>query len=193
MTARNWWRTLGLAIVVAVAGCALSPQQITLAPQVKVPSSLTGSGQTIYLQVVDARQNQAFGSRGGVYSQTSLITARNDVIQAVGDAVGNALSQAGYNVDRSGVEGTPTMTVYVDDISYTSPNQNYVSDIRLKSAMRAEIRTQNETYTGTYKTTGEQRVMKAPEEAENARIINELVGRTITRMLEDPRLIDYLR
>ncbi len=183
----------GLALAALLTGCALSPQQLQLAPVVEVNRAGVGAGSTINLQVVDNRSTKEFGTRGGVYDKTSLITPKNDVSEAVGTAMETALRQMGFNVNRFGGESGPTLTVYVDQIQLTSPNKNYASDIELRTALRGEVKTGRETYTGSYKKSGERRYAAPPDEEENQDQLNQLVGDCIEAMLRDPRLVDYLR
>lgn len=187
------FKWMGLALAAVLSGCALSPQQLQLAPVVEEHHGGVGSGNTINLQVVDNRSVKEFGTRGGVYEKTSLITAKNDVAEAVGSAMEGALRQMGFNVNRFGGESGPTLTVYVDQILLTSPNQNYASDIQLKAALRGEVKNGMETYTGTYRKSGERRYAAPPDEEENAEQLNQVVGDCIEAMLSDKRLVDYLR
>ena len=66
------------ATSLTLAGCALSPQQLT--PQPKLTSSLTpvGQGQPVVVRVVDGRSSPVLGTRGGLYPETSAISVSGE-------------------------------------------------------------------------------------------------------------------
>ena len=188
---RIQWAALALSAL--LAGCAMTPQQLELQPVVEARRAALGGGRSIELQVVDNRPTQEFGTRGGVYDKTSLITPKNDVAEAVAVATEGALRQMGFNVSRGGGSGGPILTVYVDQIMLSSPNKNYANEIQLRASLRGEVKNGMERYEGTYRKSGERTYGAPPDESENAEQLNALVGDCIESMLGDSRLVDYLR
>jgi len=57
---------LVLALSATFAGCALSPQMIDVKPVADVEATNVGQNQPVQVLAVDSRDQEAFGTRGGV-------------------------------------------------------------------------------------------------------------------------------
>ena len=77
-------------------GCALSPQQIEVAPKPEVEAANLGHNRSVEVIAVDSRGQKAFGSRGGVYKDTALVQPSNDVRAALADSVRKGLQSLEY-------------------------------------------------------------------------------------------------
>ena len=85
----------GAALALSLTGCALSPQQIEVKPTAEVQPANRGNNQPVQVIAVDSRDSKAFGSRGGVYKDTSLVQPANDLRPAIAARYGfDALPQA---------------------------------------------------------------------------------------------------
>src|SRR3546814_13973892 len=82
------------ATTVLLAGCALSPQQVELLPQV-APAVASNVGKNLPVTVVgnDKRASAVIGSRGSIYAETSLIRASNKVAGELAALVRNNRSE----------------------------------------------------------------------------------------------------
>lgn len=67
-----------LWLVVLCGACALSPQLVSIKPDIKVPVAQYGNQRDINIRVEDRRNTQVIGMRGGVYGDTSTIEIGND-------------------------------------------------------------------------------------------------------------------
>ena len=67
---------LGLlaAASLTLAGCAHSPQHLSLQPMVTAQLNPIGQGQPVVVRVVDGRSSPVLGTRGGLYPETSAIS-----------------------------------------------------------------------------------------------------------------------
>ncbi len=59
----------------SLVGCAHSPQQLNPQPTLKAQLAPVGHGQPVVVRVVDGRPSQSLGTRGGMYPETSTISA----------------------------------------------------------------------------------------------------------------------
>ena len=62
------------ALTAALVGCAHSPQQLTVQPQINKPLNPVAQQQPVTVQVQDTRQSKILGTRGGIYPDSSNIT-----------------------------------------------------------------------------------------------------------------------
>ena len=86
---------LYLSLSVLVAGCAVSPQTITIVPQTNLSGPFYGQGRTLTIEVEDRRASSVLGSRGGVYESSSVITIANDINAALRLAAQSSAAQLG--------------------------------------------------------------------------------------------------
>ena len=76
-------KSLLIVLIAFLAGCAYSPQQITVNPVINTETESYGAGRGLTVSVEDARSNKELGSRGGAYKDTSLITIDNSLEEAI--------------------------------------------------------------------------------------------------------------
>ena len=80
-----------------LSACALSPQMIDVTPKPEVVTRNAGNNEAVSVTTVDQRSRPEFGTRGGVYGETSLLRASNDMSGAITLAVRQGLQQQGFN------------------------------------------------------------------------------------------------
>ena len=107
------------------------------------------------------------GTRGGVYSSSNRINVGNDVASAVKSAVERTLLAMGMSPGSSAE--APQFQVYVDQLSYQVPGDQYVSKVALKASIRVVVRADGKNYQGSYTAREERRVLKALSDEENRR------------------------
>src|SRR5690606_31830361 len=111
------------ATSLTLAGCALSPQQLT--PQPKLTSSLTpvGQGQPVVVRVVDGRSSPVLGTRGGLYPETSSISVSSEHVlpklQAEAEA---AVRLLGFTPSPNAYNA-PQLTITLAELKYQSPKE----------------------------------------------------------------------
>lgn len=111
----------GAALALSLTGCALSPQQIEVKPTAEVQPANRGNNQPVQVIAVDSRDRKEFGSRGGVYKDTSLVQPANDLRPAIAETVRQGLQTLGYNAFNPGDDAT-TLEVRLKNWS-TSPKK----------------------------------------------------------------------
>lgn len=182
-----------LVVVMAITlmACAHSPQQVTVNPVLSMSGEPYGNNRPINVAVDDRRQSKTIGSRGGVYSSTSVITIHNDIDQAILAAAKGKLAVLGFNVN-SGTSDATTMTIVIDDISYQPINTSIGNNIEVQAVMLSELKSQNEGFTGRYSSKVQRQTLMAPDEEDNSKMLSELISTTMNRMFADPDLKAFL-
>ena len=184
---------LALAAIVLLGGCALSPQQVMLRPTVSVTPLNIGNGRDVYVDVVDARPQKAFGARGGIYATTSLITPAGDITAPVRAAVASGLVSYGFAVTPDPQPNAIKMKVQIEDIGYQGEGSPTVRKVNTRAAVKVTVDKGAQEYTGRYQAKSSKEVFTAPSEADNDQMINDIVSKVLQRMMSDQELVDFLK
>lgn len=180
-----------LSTFIISSGCALSPQQVEVAPNITLPVKIPVVKNTVNVAVVDDRLSRVLGTRGGIYDKTSTLTIKNDITLAIKHSVEQALLKMEMQLDPN--NPAVRFTVHIDKIDYSTPDQNYVTEVNINAVARAEVQLGDRVYHGRYQSTAKHKVVKAPSETKNAEIVNGIINNVLDRMFSDPALIKFLR
>lgn len=180
-----------LSLFSLLAGCAYSPQMITVSPQIVVDSSMPGQGQVIRASVIDRRPDPVLGSLGGIYGDTSNITLATDTEQALFASISDALVRMGFVVDPS-YQGDLRLVVYLDKLVYSSPDNLYSNKIDMHIVLGVEASKAAGSYKNSYSSKAEKRFASHPDLKENQQEINKLLADTLERVFKDQALISFI-
>ena len=179
-----------LLVTVAGAGCAYSPQTVTVEPKVKPSGQTTGQSRQIELTDADERATKVLGTRGGIYDKTAVITIGNDMPEAIARATRGYLAAQGFVV---GVPSAPIrLHIAVDTLNYDREAVAAGEKISVYALLRAEVRHGNETYRGRYETRNENRTAGKASQRRNEELVNELISDTLQRVFADQELMRRL-
>ena len=174
-----------------LAACGLSPQVVNIQPAPEVASATVGQNQSVNVRARDARESDAFGSRGGVYPETSLIRPGNDVPKALYEAVTNGLHVQGFNALEPGQDATE-LEVRLVELSYTPADTSVVNRIEVSARVEAIASRPNVEHTGRYQSSVTHDMPLTPSARRNEAMLNDVLERTLTRLLTDPKLLAFL-
>ncbi|ARN73539.1 YajG family lipoprotein [Oceanicoccus sagamiensis] len=178
-------------VVALLAGCAYSPQQITVSPVISTDTESYGAGRALTVSVEDARSHKELGSRGGAYKDTSLITIGNDLEEAVKRVAKAELAVQGFNVNTAAAD-TPNVTIIINTLKYDMPKQTVGKTIHLATELQVVATAGKETYTGNYKTNSSRETAMTPSMAQNEEMVNDMLSKTLVRLFSDPELKAFL-
>lgn len=181
-----------LTLSATFAGCALSPQSINVQPVAKVQTTNIGHNQSVQVIAVDSRNQLAFGTRGGVYKETSLVQPANDVKAAVEEAVRKGLQQQGFNAFNPD-QNASRLEVRLEQLDYVPEQGNVVNTVTVSLILIGEASRPEAAYTGTYKSSIKHDLPITPSANRNQEMINDILSGAITRMLEDPKMQSFLQ
>lgn len=178
-------RTILVAVVasLALAGCALSPQTIHVAPTMSIATDSIGRGHTVNLQIVDERSDTTLGSRGGVYAKSSVINADNDVLAAVRAELEKGLTAQGYAFGSTNAD--IVLHVTLQQIAYVVPQGAMATGADITAAVRIAAERNGSTHTADYRSTVTRKFPVAPTATQNEIWINEVLGETLSRFFSD--------
>ena len=181
-----------LIITLGLTGCGLSPQLIEIHPELSRAAENLGQNQAVKLAVVDQRDSEAFGTRGGVYKETALIRPANDLTEAVKAVVRQALQERGYNAYNPG-EQAMALDVRLVQLDYVPEAGSVVNRVDVNAAVQAVAQNPSgDKYTATYKTGNTYEQPLTPSASRNELMINEVLQRALDKLLADAQLHDFL-
>lgn len=184
-----------VAAATLLAGCALSPQTVTLTPTLNLGKEVVAQGQVVSIQVVDERPNSTLGSRGGIYAKTSLIQSGNDVAEAVRVATEQGLVAQGYKVDNAvGNSNTATVVLKmaITELSYVVPQGPVATGVDMTVALRVTAERADGTHTASYRSAVNRKFPVTPTQSQNEIWISEVLSQTLTRFFADPQMRAFL-
>lgn len=176
------------ATLVIMAGCASSPQFVTIRPNIDLGAERIGNGNAVEVVVQDNRAGSVIGYRGGVYENSGQISAGNDIQEAIGQAVRARLAAQGFAVNVAPGSNAARLTVYLDALNYTNRAEALKNDVSVEAKLSAEVNAGTETYTGRFQTKESKVFVTKPDTLDNEAIINLAISNTINRIFEDPKI-----
>ncbi|ERP86882.1 hypothetical protein Q670_04670 [Alcanivorax sp. P2S70] len=180
-----------LTLSAAFAGCALSPQSIDVQPVADVEAANIGQNKPVLVYAVDSRDQLAFGTRGGVYKETSLVQPANDVKTAVEEAVRKGLQTQGFNAFNPGEDAT-RLEVRLEQLDYVPEEGSVVNSVTLTLTLEGVASRGEITHTGTYRSSVKHDLPLTPSAKRNGEMVNAILSGAITRMLNDPEMQAFL-
>lgn len=182
----------GAALV--LVGCAHSPQQLNVQPQVQVPLNPVANAQPVVVVVQDTRQSKVLGTRGGMYPNSSNLTINDQALPHIKQQVEQSLRQLGFNVVSEGTPNANRLTVSLAELRYQSPTSTtYVTEADIGATFAAEARGMNKQYQGRYGASANHRFGYAPNQATNTRLVTEVMSDALTRVFRDPEIVRVLQ
>ncbi|WNW13471.1 YajG family lipoprotein [Pseudomonas sp. DTU_2021_1001937_2_SI_NGA_ILE_001] len=171
-----------------LVGCAHSPQQLSPQPRITAQLAPVGHGQPVVVRVVDGRQSQVLGTRGGMYPETSSITVSGaDVLPKLQAQAEAAVRLLGFTPTQGG--NAPQLTVTLADLRYQSPKEGmYVTEATISSTFRADVRNNGRSYNGRYAASLDQRFGMAPNQETNTKLVGDVLSDALTRVFQDPTI-----
>jgi len=178
-------------LAIGTTACARSPQVVVLSPSLSGPPGKIAGHRTVELGVRDERSSKVIGSRGGLYAETSTITTENDVTPGLRTLLADKLEQQGYTVVPPGSGGEVKLDVELQKLTYETGG-SVLTEVKVASAIGVTCTKGPETLTSRFETKHREEFAAAPDEAENAELINKVLGRTLDELLGDRELRDFM-
>lgn len=179
------------SLLFCLAACAMSPQNINIDPVLE-PAAVKASTDynAFNLLVRDERDTNILGSRGGPYAKSAVLKTREDISDKLYAVLSDAFTSAGFQLDA---EATNQLIVSVTGLAYESEGENRVSAVRIRVVVKATVATINNVYTKQYKASHRTEVFMAPDAGTNNKMVNDVLGAVVQRVLDDEELLVYLQ
>ncbi len=174
-----------------LSACALSPQVISLNPEISVSEGNEQQfSKAINIMVNDTRDSSVLGSRGGIYSDTALLTTADNMTSNLKNILENAFSSLGYNV--FGNSGSNILTVNIDELSYNADRQTAVTKVVTSASVGVSCQNPQQTMNNTYRITDTKDFITTPTARQNRDAINSTLTTAMNRMFDDETLLSCL-
>lgn len=180
-----------ITLAALLAGCALSPQKITIEPAAEIEDANIGANTPVQVSASDLRDSEAFGSRGGVYPETSLIRPENNLVESLRAEVARGLQSQGFNAYNPGEDAT-RLEVQIEEFSYIPEEGSVVKKVEVTAVLKAVAERGNTTHTGRYQSKVTHQQPITPSASRNAEILNDVLNRSLNRLLADEELLAFL-
>ena len=175
-----------------LSGCALSPQMINITPTPEVTARNVGNNVAVAVTGTDQRSRPEFGTRGGVYGETSLIRAANNLTDTVADSVRKGLQQQGFNAYNPGTDAT-ALEVRVVEFSYVPESGSVVNKVEVRTELHSLARNaKGDEFRGVYRAGNTYEQPLTPTAKRNQMMLNEVVSRALGQLLADDKLLNFL-
>lgn len=181
--------SLAAVSVLAVAGCAHSPQQLDPTPKITGTINPVGQGQPVSVRVVDGRPSPTLGTRGGLYPETSaVIVPKEKVIPKLQAQAEAAVRLLGFTPSPNAYNA-PQLTLTLAELKYQSPKEGlYVTEATIGATFRVEVQNGGRRYTGRYGASLNQRFGMAPNEQTNTKLVSEVLSDALSRAFRDQNI-----
>lgn len=180
-------------LVVILSGCALSPQLVSIKPDLRVPVASYGNQRDVNVRVEDHRSNSVIGTRGGIYGQTSTIEIGNNANTEIAYSVAAALTRWGFRSTVDGYRGHALeFGVAVEKLSYQH-DRSVAGTLQVDAEVSIVVESGGATYRGKYAASKELGYATAPSEEKNSEAINEVMSLALEKIFADKGLIAFLQ
>ncbi len=177
---------------VLLGACAISPQAINLNPSVTVNKTDIGQGRSLNLTVVDKRPTKALGSRGGIYSDTALVTIAGGPEEPIRQELIGALSGYGFQVIDA-ANADVDLTIEIEALGYQTQGSKYPLLIKNNILLKAICNKDGAEFISRYSANKEEEVLVMPTASQNERMINALVSKALSALVRDEKLLNFLK
>jgi len=174
--------TVGALASFTLAGCALSPQTVTISP--RLTGAAAGTGQRLAVVVRDTRASPVIGYRGGIYA-TAAITTAADLTRTMQVTVAQAYGRSGFTIVEQPDNADIKLALDVVSLDYKAAQNNIIWDIEFQATLRATVNGKNGEKSLQLQDRVTKQYAKAPSEQENADLINDVITKLLDRLIED--------
>jgi len=183
-----------LACLLLSACGTLPGQTVSLHPNVTVPAGNIGKGRSVALRVLDGRQDKVLGYRNMDASRTAPIKleGERELPEGIGLVASKALTDLGFQVVPPKESANRSLTITVRDLSYKADALTVTKKMAVKCVLAAKAQSGPGVWEGTYPVSQEKEVVMTPDMDANARFINEVLSESLSMLLSDPELVQFL-
>jgi uncharacterized lipoprotein len=173
-----------------LSGCALSPQVIEISPELVYENTSATHSKPISIQVNDIRTTTQLGSRGGVYSETAILTTGPEMTNNIYKELVDAFTSLGYRVSEN--QTLPNLIVSIANITYTNQKKTAANTILVRAAAKVMCKNQQNIMDNEYTITDRKDFINTPSDKDNIKLVNSTLSSAISRLFQDDKLLACL-
>ena len=117
---KSSWSICVILCGLSVVSCAVDPIKLSNAIGVPIAQNKVND-LVVRVSIEDVRGSQVLGSRGGLYSETSLISTDASLIDQIGDNIILAMKTQGYKLS---VQAPANLNVKLEELTYNVDEVN---------------------------------------------------------------------
>ncbi len=181
---------IALASTILLQGCANTTHVINLAPEANIESQQRTNTHPIKVNV-SGFDGSAIGSIDTGIGEHADITIANNVSVALYQSIQSSLTQLGFTPSQGRAPST-SITYTIEELSYTTKTLSLKTEAKLVNDIKVTVEKGAKTYTANFKSEKIDQYGSLPDREDVEQEINDLVGKTVARSLEDPTILDML-
>lgn len=184
-----------LAATAFLAGCAATPQVVTLNPQTRVSASKEGRSVPVVLHVVDQRPDQVIGYQTHSSGEKkNPITTDQNVSRVLYKKLAAGLQRKGFETIRyaGASRQKPRLTVTLKRLRYWQSGSGVNAKVHVGVQLAAAVETVSQHYKSTYSIEKNKRRALLHSRKENEKLINQALGSVLQSLFEDHKLMTAL-
>lgn len=185
---KPYYFQLFLCSMLALSGCALSPQTVSISPLLVNNGNNHPAGKRLAIRVRDVRQNKVIGYRGGVYT-TASITTTPELTQSVSEKVAQYYRESGFQI-ASGNE-TPDISLEIDirDLHYQARRKKILWNVKVYAAISATATVDGRKKTLQLDDSNTREFATHPSTRQNEILINDVFSKLLQRLLDNRKFL----
>lgn len=177
-----------LLALLALAGCALSPQTVSISPVLVASGTTQPAGKRLAVRVRDTRSNKIIGYRGGVY-KTASITTTPDLTQSVYKKVAQYLRQTGFQISTGNATPATSLEIDIRDLSYQARQKNILWHIKVFASINAIVTADGRQKTLQLDDSVTREFAHPPSPRQNEILINDVFSKLLQRLLDNRKFL----
>ncbi|CAH0991451.1 hypothetical protein SIN8267_01557 [Sinobacterium norvegicum] len=182
-------RAVLMTLIVVLAGCAQSPQQLSFNGEL-TPANIRSGLAVISVQARDDRASMTVGSRGGTYAETSLLTTNKGFAQQLADQYQQGLIDSGVITIQP---SAPTaITVVLSSFAISTPERSVLPEISYAGQLSVVAERGGEKRSFRYSVKQTHKMPQVPNNEKNQALVDDLFSELLNRALRDQDLNGFI-
>lgn len=181
-----------ITIPLILTACALSPQTVSVEPDISIVNIKPVNGPSLMLDVRDNRGNKIVGYRGGIYD-TAAISTQDDVAAAIYAELARVLEREGFTVVNKGTRADASLEIELQKLNYTVKQQKIPWKIEVSALISARAAMGTKTISSNFDDSLNKNFPKSPSTYENEKLINGVISKILQRIIEDDTIFSLLK
>ena len=184
-------RTMVAALMVLLlAGCAQTSQQLRLAPDAQMDERTIGDGHTVALRVVDEREHARLGQLENRDGEHADLVGTAEVEDVVRQAVEEGLRANGFTVTDWDADASRRLEIRVLDLEHRV-SAGVSRDVSTQIELRSEGHRGESRLTGQARARDSDRISHRPNAEDNQAYLDAVLSRALGRLLNED-LLEFL-
>jgi uncharacterized lipoprotein len=187
--ASNWAVPI-VAVLLLLTGCAFTPAELELRPQVRVPDTVIGEGTAVSFRFIDDRDDVTIGHRS-VATVGAKISAQQ-LPATVERILREILTEKHYRIVADQNAAAAEVTYRLRSFKFEIETGFFTGGRNSSAVLTVEARRRGQEYSHVYRDNSETRILVVPGEADINQQMNAALSRILTEAANDNDLDRFL-